>query len=123
VVSDPGAGDPEIILMATGSEVSLALEAGKLLEQQGISVRVVSMPSWELFDQQPADYRERILPSSVAIRVSIEAGSTQGWHRYLGGQGIAVGIDHFGASAPYQVLYEKFGLAADQIVQKVLAVR
>jgi transketolase len=123
VVSDPGAGDPEIILMATGSEVSLALEVGKLLEQQGISVRVVSMPSWELFDQQPADYHERILPSSVAIRVSIEAGSTQGWHRYLGGQGIAVGIDHFGASAPYQVLYEKFGLAADQIVQKVLAVR
>ena len=123
VVSDPGSGTPEIILMATGSEVSLALEAGKLLERRNIPVRVVSMPSWELFDQQPADYRENVLPSSVAIRVSIEAGSTQGWHRYLGDQGMAIGIDHFGASAPYQVLYEKFGLTAGQIVQKVLAAR
>jgi len=123
IVSDPAAGQPEIILLATGSEVSLALEAGKLLGQQDISSRVISIPSWELFEQQSADYRESILPSSIPIRVSIEAGSTQGWHRYVGDKGITIGIDHFGASAPSQVLYKEFGLTADQIVKKVLAAR
>ncbi len=123
IVSDPATEQPEIILLATGSEVSLAVEAGKLLSCQGISSRVISMPSWELFDQQPADYRESILPLSIPIRVSIEAGSTQGWHRYVGDKGITIGIDHFGASAPSQVLYKEFGLTADQIVKKVLAAR
>jgi transketolase len=123
IVSDPATEQPEIILLATGSEVSLALETGKLLGQQSISSRVISIPSWELFDQQPADYRESILPSSIPIRVSIEAGSTQGWHRYVGDKGITIGIDHFGASAPYQILYKEFGLTADQIVKKVLAAR
>lgn len=123
IVSGPATDQTEIILLATGSEVSLALEAGKLLGQQGISSRVISIPSWELFDQQPAAYRESILPSSIPIRVSIEAGATQGWHRYVGDKGIAIGIDHFGASAPYQVLYKEFGLTADQIVKKVLAAR
>ena len=123
IVSDPAAGPPEIILIATGSEVSLALESEKILDEKGISARVVSMPSWELFEQQPADYRESIFPSSVRIRVSIEAGSTQGWHRYVGDKGITIGIDHFGASAPYQRLYKEFGLTADQIVARVLAAR
>jgi len=123
IVSDPAAGPPEIILIATGSEVSLALESEKILEEKGISARVVSMPSWELFEQQPADYRGSILPSSVSIRVSIEAGSTQGWYRYVGDKGITIGIDHFGASAPYQRLYKEFGLTADQIVARVLAAR
>jgi len=123
IVSDPATEQPEIILLATGSEVFLAVEAGKLLSCQGISSRVISMPSWELFDQQPADYRESILPLSIPIRVSIEAGSTQGWHRYVGDKGITIGIDHFGASAPSQVLYKEFGLTADQIVKNVLAAR
>jgi len=124
IVSEPaGEQQPEIILLATGSEVSLALETKKLLEQQSIPSRVVSMPSWELFDQQPLAYRESILPSSIQLRVSIEAGVTQGWHRYVGDKGIAIGIDHFGASAPYQTLYKEFGLTADQIITKVLAAR
>jgi len=123
IVSEPaGEQQPEIILLATGSEVSLALETEKLLEQQSIPSRVVSMPSWELFDQQPLAYRESILPSSIPLRVSIEAGATQGWHRYVGDKGIVIGIDHFGASAPYQTLYKEFGLTADQIVTRVMAV-
>lgn len=123
IVSDPGVDQPEIILLATGSEVSLALEAAALLDQQNIFSRVISMPSWELFDRQPEAYRESILPSSIPIRVSIEAGSTQGWHRYVGDKGLTIGIDHFGASAPYQRLYKEFGLTADQIVKKILVAR
>lgn len=121
IVSGPAAGQPDILLLATGSEVPLALEAGKLLGQQGVSSRVISMPSWELFDQQPEAYRETILPSSITVRVSIEAGATQGWHRYVGDKGLTLGIDHFGASAPYQKLYQEFGLTADQVVKKILA--
>ena len=78
------------------------------------------MPSWELFEQQPEEYRHRILPPEVKARVAIEAGSPQGWHRYVGEQGLVIGLDHFGASAPDKILYEKFGLTADRVLEKAL---
>ncbi|MBA4392957.1 MAG: transketolase [Desulfobacca sp.] len=111
----------KVILMATGSEVPIALEALKKLKEKGVSARVVSMPSWELFDQQPQEYRDRILPPGIQARVAIEAGRTQGWYRYVGERGVILGLDHFGASAPYQILYERFGLTVDQVVKKALA--
>jgi transketolase len=112
--------DPEVILMGTGSEVHLAIEAARTLEEKGVSARVVSMPSWELFDRQPEAYQSRVLPAAVKARVAVEAGIIQGWHRYLGEKGEFVGLDHFGASAPYKTLYEKFGITTDRIVEKAL---
>lgn len=112
---------PDLILIATGSEVHIALEARRKLEQEGVGVRVVSMPSWELFDNQPEEYRHQVLPPQVKARIAIEAGITQGWHRYVGDGGEAIGLDHFGASAPYKILYEKFGITVDRVVEKALA--
>jgi transketolase len=111
---------PNLILIATGSEVPVALEAMEKLTAQGISSRVVSMPSWELFEQQPQEYRDRVLPPEIKVRVAMEAGSPFGWHRYVGDQGLVIGLDHFGASAPDKVLFEQFGLTADYVVKKVL---
>ncbi len=111
---------PDIILIATGSEVPLALDASEKLEEKGVKARVVSMPSWELFDKQPEEYRDRILPPEITPRIAIEAGITQGWHRYVGSKGEVIGIDRFGASAPSKVLFEKFGITADRVVQKAL---
>jgi transketolase len=113
-------GLPDVILMASGSEVSIALEAMALLEEADVKARVVSMPCWELFDQQSEDYRESVLPTEVFRRVSIEAGRTLGWHKYLGGVGVALGVDRFGASAPYERIYAEYGLTA-QAVAKVAA--
>ena len=96
---------PDVILIGTGSEVHIALEAGKLLEEGGVSTRVVSMPSWELFDAQPLEYRDAVLPSSIRERVSIEAATPMGWERYVGLDGVAIGVAHFGASAPAEELY------------------
>ncbi|MBW1930156.1 MAG: transketolase [Deltaproteobacteria bacterium] len=115
-----GEGDPEIILIGTGSEVHLALEAAETVNDKGIRVRVVSMPSWELFDKQSEDYKEEVLPSSVWARIAIEAGSTYGWHKYVGQKGRIIGIDRFGASAPYKILYKEFGLTAEQIANEAL---
>lgn len=112
---------PRVILMATGSEVPIALEALKKINEKGLSARLISMPSWELFDKQPQEYRDRILPPGIPARVAIEAGRTQGWYRYVGAKGIVLGLDHFGASARYQDLYEKFGLTVNQVVEKTLA--
>ena len=109
---------PEVILIGTGSEVHIALEAGKMLEERGISNRVVSLPSWELFDAQPLEYRETVLPSSIRERVSIEAAAPWGWERYVGLDGLAIGVPHFGASAPAEVLYEQFGLTAQHVVEE-----
>ena len=106
--------------MASGSEVPIALEAANKLKEKDIAVRVVSMPSWELFDRQPEEYRQQVLPPEIKARIAIEAGATQGWHRYLGNRAAVVGIDHFGASAPYKTLYEKFGITADRVVEKAL---
>jgi transketolase len=117
VLKEAGDSGPEAILIASGSEVTIALEAAEKLEEDGVKTRVVSMPSWELFEQQPADYRERVFPDGVKARVAIEAGISQGWHRYVGQAGEVVGIDHFGASAPFNVLYEQFGLTPDCVVE------
>ncbi len=105
-----------MILIGTGSELQFALTAGKQLAEEGVSVRVVSMPSMELFAAQSAEYRESILPSSVKNRISIEAGVTFGWERWVGDGGISIGVNRFGASAPWKVIYEHFGLTTDAIV-------
>ncbi len=110
-------GDLDVILMATGSEVALAVDAAAILEADGVGVRVVSMPSWEVFEEQDADYRERVLPPGVTARVSIEAGVTLGWSRYTGAHGVSLGLDHFGASAPAGKLFEAFGFTVDAVVQ------
>ncbi len=113
---------PELLMMATGSEVHLALEAARILADRGVNLRVVSMPSWELFEAQPRDYREEVLPSKVRARISVEAGTTLGWERYVGLDGKAIGINRFGASAPGPELYRQFGLTPDRIVTDALQV-
>ncbi len=122
IVSEASKGTPEVILLATGSEVGVAMDAQKKLEAQGKATRVVSMPSWELFDAQPQSYKDDVLPPTVKARVSIEAALTFGWHKYVGDQGIALGLDHFGASAPENILFEKFGLTAAKVVESALKV-
>jgi transketolase len=119
VLSDPEGGDPEVILIATGSEVSVTLEAGKALQGKGIRARVVSMPCWELFDEQPQDYRESVLPPSVRKRLAVEAGTSMGWHKYVGLEGEIHGIERFGASAPYKDLAREFGFTPEKVVERV----
>ena len=119
-VNEPEKTKADLIIMASGSEVSIALKAQEQLKARGIQARVVSMPSWELFEQQPQEYRDRVLPPEIKARLAIEAGSPFGWHRYAGDQGLVIGLDHFGASAPDKVLFEKFGLTADRVVEKAL---
>ncbi len=116
-----GDGKPDVILIGTGSEVHIALEAGRKLATENVKVRVVAMPSWELFDRQPADYRESVLPSEVRARVAVEAGITLGWERYVGLDGAVIGMDSFGASAPGPVLYEKFGITAENVANQAKA--
>ncbi|MCZ6867674.1 MAG: transketolase [Chloroflexi bacterium] len=109
---------PDVILMGTGSEVHIALEAGTLLQKKGINSRVVSLPSWELFDAQSPEYRNSVIPDDVRARVSIEAASTLGWERYVGLDGVAIGLDRFGASAPAAELYRQFNLTAQRVVDE-----
>ncbi len=109
---------PDIILMASGSEVHLAVEARGRLAAEGIRARVVSFPSWELFEAQPAEYREQVLPSSVLARVAVEAAHPQGWERYVGPWGSTLGVERFGASAPYKVLAEQFNFTVDEVVRR-----
>lgn len=111
-----GDNRPDIIMIATGAEVHLALAAGKRLAEENIGVRVISMPSWELFDRQPADYRKSVLPSAVRTRMAIEAGMKVGWERYVGLEGVVIGMDRFGASAPANVLFEKFGFTVENVM-------
>ena len=110
------AGPCEVILIGTGSELSLCLDAAKRLAESGRAVRVVSMPCWELFDEQPESYRETVLPKSCTARVAVEAGLEMGWQKYLGWDGAFVGMKSFGASAPAEQLYQHFGITVDQIV-------
>lgn len=112
-------GRPEVILIATGSEVAIALEAFAALDDAGVKARVVSMPCWELFDAQSDAYQELVLPPEVTARVSIEAGITLGWQKYVGSDGICMGVDTFGASAPYETIYENYGLTAKDVVEAV----
>ena len=111
--------DFETIIIATGSEVELAIEAKLKLNEQGVKVRVVSMPSTNIFDNQPEDYQESVLPKNITRRVAVEAGVTLGWYKYVGTHGKVIGLDRFGASAPYKVLYQEFGIASDAIVEAV----
>jgi transketolase len=115
ILEEAGAA-PKLILIATGSEVHLALAARTELEVQGIPTRVVSMPCWEVFRAQPAAYREEVLPAAVRARVSIEAGVTFGWERWVGEAGASIGLDHFGASAPAEVLFKEFGFTVENVV-------
>lgn len=117
ILSDDTADNPDLILIASGSEVQIAIEAAQKIREKGAAIRVVSMPSWELFDLQSEAYRKQILPREIKARVAIEAGSSQGWHRYVGNRGRVITLDHFGASAPSKILFEKFGVTADRVVE------
>ena len=111
-------GDPELILIATGSDVALAVDAYEALSGDGVRARVVSLPSFHLFDQQPAEYRESVLPASVTARVSIEEASTLGWDRYVGPAGEMIGMHTFGSSAPLQATCSaKFGFTPERVVE------
>jgi transketolase len=111
-----GEGKPDCIIIGTGSELPMAVEAAQKLEAEGKTVRVVSMPCWELFAEQSAEYKESVLPKAVTARVAVEAGSSFGWERYIGQNGKFIGIDDFGASAPADILYQKFGITVDAVV-------
>ena len=105
-----------MILIASGSEVALALAARETLASESIAARVVSMPSWELFEQQPAVYRNEVLPRELTGRVVVEAGVRQGWERYMGDRGSFVGMNSFGASAPFETAYREFGITVDAVI-------
>ena len=121
VLAGAGSGRPDVLLLATGSEVSLAVRARELLAQRGLKARVVSMPSWEIFEEQPQAYRDEVLPPDVRARVSVEAAATFGWRKYVGDQGDIIGLDHFGASAPGKVVLEKFGFTAEHVAERAAA--
>ena len=126
VLAEIGDGDPEIILMASGSELSLIIKAGELLAAEGVNVRLVSFPSWELFEKEDPAYRQLVLPDEITARLAVEAGVSLGWERWVGDRGIVIGVDRFGSSAPYKVVYEQYGLTVQIILAKaraLLAVR
>jgi transketolase len=112
--------DPQVILIGSGSEVHQALEAQALLAEKGVAARVVSMPSWELFEEQPKEYRDSVLPPQVTARVAVEAAATLGWDRHVGQRGIVIGLDRFGASAPYQEIYEHLGITGEAVAAAAL---
>lgn len=118
ILRDYGLGSPEIILMASGTELDLVVKTGKILAEEGINVRVVSFPSWELFKAQSLDYQEKVLPPHVAARLAVEAGVEMGWEHWVGEKGQVVSVERFGASAPYEVIYQHYGLTVENIVAK-----
>jgi transketolase len=116
VLADAPGGSPEVILIGTGSEVSLVAQAHEMLVAQGIRSRVVSMPSWDIFEHQPQEYRDSVLPPGVKARVAVEQASTFGWDRYVGEAGRVIGMKTFGASAPLKELQKKFGFEPEHVV-------
>lgn len=120
ILRDSQKSVPDLILISTGSEVEICYQAYEMLAEKGIDVRLISMPCMTLFDEQNAGYKERILPESVKKRIAVEAGATFGWHKYIGDEGAVVGLDHFGASAPGNILYKEFGLIAENVVETAL---
>ncbi len=118
VLSDAPDGKPDLILIASGSEVGLVVAAGRQLAAEHIATRIVSMPSWDLFNAQPLDYRNAVLPPAVTARLAVEAGASQGWHRYVGDAGDVLGIDHFGSSAPGEVVMREYGFTVDNVCKR-----
>ncbi|MEP6735825.1 MAG: transketolase [Chryseolinea sp.] len=118
ILEDAPAGTPQLILIATGSELSLIISAKEILEKENIAVRLVSMPSWELFELQPQAYKEKVFPQSVGLRISVEAGIAQGWHRYVGSDGEIISMDSFGASAPGPVMMREYGFTVERLCEK-----
>ena len=121
ILSEAKNGKPDVILIGSGSEVQYAFNAQAVLESKGIAARVVSMPSMELFAMQTADYQESVLPKAVRKRVAIEAGSTMSWYRIVGSEGKVIGLDHYGASAPFEILYKEFGFTTENVVETTLS--
>jgi transketolase len=121
VLADPASGSPRVILLATGSEVELALGAYERLSADGVAARVVSLPCFEYFERQPQEYRDRVLPPAIPQRLAIEAAVAQPWYRWVGDHGAIMGIEHFGASAPYQKIYSEFGLTVDKVLAQAKA--
>jgi transketolase len=120
VLAEAQGGQPDLILIGTGSELQLTVEAQKLLAQKGLRARVVSMPCWRLFDEQPVAYRESVLPPGISVRLVVEAGVSQGWDRYVGADGDVIGVDRFGASAPAEVIFHEYGFTVENVVAKAL---
>jgi len=120
VLADAANGKPDVILIATGSEVGLVVAAADALRAQGVVARVVSMPSWELFDAQSPEYRDSVLPASIGARLAVEAACTQGWHRYVGDRGDVLGVDRFGASAPGDVVMREYGFTVDNVCKRAI---
>jgi len=118
VLADAPGGKPDIVLIGSGSELALVLAASEKLAAEKINARVVSMPSWELFDRQPAGYRESVLPKTARARLAVEAALPMGWHRYVGDGGDVIGIERFGASAPGNVVMEKYGFTIANVVER-----
>jgi len=123
VLSDARAGEPDVVLMASGAEVGLIVAAADRLAEEGIAVRCVSMPSWELFDALSETERDAVLPPTITARLAVEAGSTQGWHRYVGPSGAVLGVDRFGASAPGAVVMREYGFTVDEVCRRARALR
>jgi transketolase len=117
VLADPDGGDPELILIATGSEVQLALGAHERLQEDGIASRVVSLPCWEIFEKQDQSYRDEVLPPAITARLAIEEGSPLGWERWTGSQGAIMGMTTFGQSAPFADVEAEFGFTVDNVVE------
>ena len=120
ILSESEGGPPEIILIATGSEVQLCVKAQATLKESGVKARVVSMPSWEIFNAQDDSYREGVLPKAIRKRVTIEAAATFGWHRWAGDEGVVIGIDRFGASAPGEEIFKQLGLTPERVSSEAL---
>jgi transketolase len=121
VLADLGEDPPDLILMASGSEVDLIVKAGERLAAEGINLRLVSFPSWELFIKQDQAYQDSVLSPTIKNRLAVEAGTTLGWHRWVGDQGVVIGIDRFGASAPGEVVMAEYGLTVANVIEKALA--
>ena len=123
VLSDGAYGTPQLILIASGSEVALIVAAAERLQKEDISVRCVSMPSWQLFDALPQDQRDAVLPPTVHARLAVEAGSTQGWNSYVGDGGDVIGVDRFGASAPGGVVMREYGFSVENVCARAKALQ
>ena len=121
MLSDAPSGKPDLILLASGSEVSLIVAAAERLQEQGIAVRCVAMPSWDLFEAMPQAERDAVLPPSVFARLAVELGVRQGWDRYIGARGGMISIDRFGASAPAEVLLREYGFTVDNVCARARA--